>query len=60
MDAPATVSAALCRCMCFPRMVLKCGALREALAFMGHTGAEGEEVRRENMDARRDAAPEGA
>ena len=45
IDAPATVSAALCRCQCVPRAVLKAGALREALAFMGHTGAEGQEVR---------------
>lgn len=45
VDAPPTVSAALCRCMCFPRVVLKCGALREALAFMGHSGDEGDEVR---------------
>ena len=44
VDAPPTVTAALCRCMCYPRVVLKCGALREALAFMGHSGNEGEEV----------------
>lgn len=45
VDAPPTVTAALCRCQCVPRVALKVGALREALAFMGHTGGEGGEVR---------------
>lgn len=45
MDAPPAASAALCRANCYPRLVLKCAALREAVAFMGHSGSEGEEVR---------------
>lgn len=44
MDAPLRVSAALCRCVCYPRVALKAAALREALAFMGHAGEEGAEV----------------
>ena len=43
MDAPPAASAALCRAICYPRLVLKCAALR--VAFMGHSGSEGEEVR---------------
>ena len=45
IDAPPAASAALCRAICYPRLALKCAALREAIAFMGHSGAEGEEVR---------------
>lgn len=44
MDAPARVSAALCRCVAAPRVAVKAAALREALAFMGHAGDEGAEV----------------
>lgn len=46
MDAPFAASAALCRHICYPRLALKCAALREGLAFMGHCSAEGDEVRR--------------
>jgi hypothetical protein len=45
IDAPPAASAALCRYLCYPRLALKCAALREALAFMGHCGPEGSEVR---------------
>jgi len=45
VDAPPAASAALCRAICYPRLALKCAALREAVAFMGHSGGEGEEVR---------------
>lgn len=44
VDAPAAAAAALCRAVAYPRLALKCAALREALAFMGHCGPEGEEV----------------
>ncbi|KAL4422844.1 hypothetical protein ABPG75_009041 [Micractinium tetrahymenae] len=44
VDAPPAASAALCRAICYPRLALKCAALREALAFMGHCGAEGKEL----------------
>ncbi len=44
MDAPPAAAAALCRAICYPRLALKCAALREALAFMGHRGEEGKEV----------------
>lgn len=42
VDAPPPLSAALCRHVCYARLALKCAALREALAFMGHVGREGE------------------
>lgn len=54
VDAPPAASAALCRAICYPRLALKCAALREALAFMGHSGREGEEV---GAEARSRAAP---
>ncbi|KAL4448847.1 hypothetical protein ABPG77_007564 [Micractinium sp. CCAP 211/92] len=44
MDAPPAAAAALCRAICYPRLALKCAALREALAFMGHRGEEGKEL----------------
>ncbi|EFN51202.1 hypothetical protein CHLNCDRAFT_141164 [Chlorella variabilis] len=44
IDAPPAASATLCRHVCYPRLALKCAALREALAFMGHTGGEGDEL----------------
>lgn len=34
--AHPSVSAAICRCICLPRLVLQVAALREALAYMGH------------------------
>jgi hypothetical protein len=42
IDAPLPLCAALCRHVCYARLALKCAALREALAFMGHAGREGE------------------
>ena len=44
IDAPPAASAGLCRYVCYPRVALKCAALRVALAFMGHTGGEGSQV----------------
>lgn len=44
VDAPLSGTAALCRCICYPRIALMVGAMREAVAFMGYTGTEGGDV----------------
>lgn len=44
MDAPTAFTGALCHAVCLPQAALRAAALREALAFLGHTGAEGAEV----------------
>jgi hypothetical protein len=44
IDAPASISAELCRCVCYPRVASRAAARHEALAFMGHVGDEGAEL----------------
>ncbi|KDD72552.1 hypothetical protein H632_c3198p0, partial [Helicosporidium sp. ATCC 50920] len=44
LDASLALGARVCEAVCAARVALRCGALREALAYLGHPVDEGAEI----------------